>query len=516
MSSLVGGSVGGTVGGSLGGSVATVAPLSLTSHPFQRAGAWAVSVLAERATPRHVTAGDLDRVAARLVADITVAATAEKGTDAYDWWSVLFALYPNAKATHNTRPRDREALRPALAELFAPDGAEASTTLSRPCPCAFCGARASVTWTKMNLPLFDTNKMLNTLPPNVPGWPVCRGCRVAAWALPYGAWVTAGSATVMSCETEAAERRFAQRNVLRARRVMHLGFSGLRPGARPELVALHALRAARAELSATTLWTFRNHNEAPWLRVTHTRRAVPRFLALVEGNAPLHRAWRLLELSLTQRDRTKGAGAGAVTVSGPAEAARLLFEPEAEDGWSRRSLLSQLHRLLADPGRRWSAPHRADLTRLAFTYAKEVLGMEPNLTPVATVVADWIEHGAGSPRGRLAQYRNAALKGYELGRLLTDAAFRLTLDGRPAKAGPADWRPLIRQQPRAWEQRVLLAATVLQLLQERGVAVHDEPTAESDRESAGADERERTEQLLARPMLGDADADDFDDEMGAA
>jgi CRISPR-associated protein Cst1 len=479
---------------SVSSSVAVAAPLSLTSHPLQRAGAWAVSVLADRKQPQDVTAEDLEKVADRLVEDICTAAVAGKGDAVYDWWKVLFALYPNAKATHSKRPRDREVLRIAVADLFAPDGADAPATH----PCTFCGIAASVVWTKTNLPLFDTNKALNTLPPSVPGWPVCRGCRVAAWALPYGAWVTAGSATVLSCETEVAERRFVQRNVLRARRVMQLGFAGLRPGARPELVALHALRAARAELSATTLWTFKNDNQEPWLRVTHTRRAVPRFLATVEGNVPLHRGWRLLELSLTQ-----GYSAGAVTVSGPAEAARLLFE--AEDG-RNRSLLSQLHRLLDDdPGRRWTPQHRADLTRLAFTYAKEVLGMEPNLTPVATVVADWIEHGSGSPRGRLAEYRKAALKGYELGHLLTEAAFRLTLDGRPAKAGPADWKPLIRQQPRAWEHRMLLAASVLQLLQERGVAVHDEP--------ASAEERDLAEQLLERPMLGD---EDDDDDMGAA
>ena len=170
-----------------------VVPLSATSHPLQRAGAWAVAVLGSRETPREVTEPDLEVVASRLVADVSTAAVAAKGTAAYDWWKVLFALYPNSKATHSKRPREKAALREALAELFVTDD------LQKPAhPCTFCGTRAAAVWAKSTLPMFDTNKALNTLPPGIAGWPVCRGCRVSAWALPYGAWVTAGSATVLS------------------------------------------------------------------------------------------------------------------------------------------------------------------------------------------------------------------------------------------------------------------------------------------------------------------------------
>lgn len=467
--------------------------LSMTSHPIQRAGAWAVAVLAGRATPREVTGSDLDAVAARLVEDVMTAALAPKDSTAYDWWKVLFALYPNSKATHSKRPRDHAALLPEILALFVPDGSGSPTW-----PCTFCGVPAAVVWTKSNLPMYDTNKALNTLPPGVAGWPVCRGCRVAAWALPYGAWVTAGSATVLSCEQDAAEREFSARNVLRAKRVMQLGFGGLGAGARPESVVLRALKALGPDLpAAATLWSFKNDNQDPWLRVTRTRRAVPLFLATVEGNAEPRRGWRLLELALTRRDKK-----GQPVTSGPAEAARLLFE--AEDGRSR-SLLSQLHQLLDEPEKSWSLRNRAALTRLAFIYAEEILGMNPDLKPVATVIADWIEHGSGAPRGRLAEYRNVALSDYKLGALLMQAHFRLTLDGRAVAATPEDWRPLIQQRPRAWEQRMLLSATVLQLLQERGVAVNEKPV--------DPDDEARTELLMERPILG---GEDDDDDMGAA
>ncbi|MET9553634.1 hypothetical protein [Streptomyces sp. NPDC006645] len=466
--------------------------LSVTSHPIQRAGAWSVAVLAGRAEPQEVTVPDLDAVADRLVEDVMAAALAPKDSAAYDWWKVLFALYPNSKATHSKRPRDRDVLMPEITALFVPD-----VPGSPGRPCTFCGTPAAAVWTKSNLPMYDTSKALNTLPPGLAGWPVCRGCRIAVWALPYGAWVTPGSATVVSCEQESAEREFTARNVLRAKRIMQLGFGGPAEADRPERLALRALRDRCPERSAaTTLWSFKNDNQEPWLRVTRTRRAVPLFLAAVEGNAEPRRGWWLLEMALTRRDED-----GMLVASGSAEAARLLFE--AEDGRSR-SLLAQLHRLLDEPEKSWSLRNRAALTRLAFIYAEEILGMTPDLKPVATVIVDWIEHGGGTPRGRLAEYRNVALSDYKLGALLMQAHFRLTLDGRVVAAGPDDWRPLIQQRPRAWEQRMLLSATVLQLLQVRGVALTERAVYSA--------ELVRAERLVDAQILHAED----DDELRAA
>ncbi|MEU4119882.1 hypothetical protein AB0F71_35960 [Kitasatospora sp. NPDC028055] len=38
------------------------------------------------------------------------------------------------------------------------------------------------------------------------------------------------------------------------------------------------------------------------MRVTRTRRAVPAFMATVDGNAPLRRGWHLMRRSLTRYD----------------------------------------------------------------------------------------------------------------------------------------------------------------------------------------------------------------------
>ncbi|MGW1839149.1 hypothetical protein [Streptomyces sp. NPDC002067] len=416
-----------------------------------------------------MTGDDLNSVASILVNDVCKAATARKDEAVYDWWKVLFALYPNSKATHSRRPSEVTILRPEVERLFAPDASGGTVR-----PCTFCGSGATAVWAKSNLPLFDTSKVLNSLPPGVPGWPVCRGCRIAMWALPYGAWVTAGSATVLSCEKKDAEGEFARRNVLRARRVMQAGFSGLTPGARPELVALIALRDAGTDLCATALWTFKNDNQEPWLRVTRTRRAVSTFLVMVDGNAPLRRGWHVLRSALVRRNPQ-----GQVVTSGASEAARLLFE--AEDGRSR-SFLLQLHHLLRETEQSWSLGDRDALTRLAFTYAEEVYGMKTDLDPVASLIVEWIARGT-SPRGRLAEYRSVALSDYHLGNLLVKVASRLSLDGaRIPLPGRDYWEPLIERRPRAWEQRMLLFAQVTVLLQQRGVEVsRKEPDPDAER-----------------------------------
>nr|WP_145492869.1 MULTISPECIES: hypothetical protein [Streptomyces] len=189
-------------------------------------------------------------------------------------------------------------------------------------------------------------------------------------------------------------------------------------------------------------------------------------------------------------------------MSGAQEAARLLFE--AEDGASR-SLLRQLFELLQDANRSWSSGDREALARLASAFAKEVLGMDTDLEPVAGLIANWIA-GGSSPRGRFAEYRSAALSDYKLGALLMQAYSRLLLDGSSVQlAGPEGWEPLIRRRPRAWEQRMLLFAQVSVLLQQRGVAIGEKPDS--------PEEQRRIDELESRPML---DEDVFDYEMGPA
>lgn len=434
--------------------------LRLTGHPVQRCGAWSVAVLAGRDRPDEVSADDLDAVAGRLVEDVVRAATAAKQTPPYDWWKVLFALYPNSKATHSGRPKDAEALRPHIAELFAPD-----PTPTRLRPCTFCVSPSGALWTKAKLPMFDTDRALNTLPPRTAGWPVCRACRIAMWALPYGARVTAGSATVLTCEDEHVERAFVRRNVTRADKVRQLGFSGLsaHADAGPEAVTLGVLADPDIRRPVgTTLWMFKNDNQDPWLRVTGTRLAAARFLRRMQADPRAREGWGRLARALTRRD-----AAGAVVQYGTDAVAKTLFDRE---GQRTDALLRALLRCAQNADR--VTPRAWPVWRaLSRLYVKEMYGMDfSGLKPVVEVLAEWIT-AEKNPRGRFGEYQSVANYPYKLNVLLMQALARLVLDGHH----PADVTEiaptLLGDGPQGWRWRGQLFFEVVAELTDRGVQI---------------------------------------------
>lgn len=407
--------------------------LALTTHPFQRCGARAVALLAGRSEPGDVTADELDSVARRLIEDIVAVSSRPDPAPTPDWWKVLLALYPNAKATHHARTRDPAALRPLVANLFTPDVPAADAL-----PCAFCSAPTVTLWDKTRLPLFGRAHAANTLPPRVAGWPTCRGCRVSMWALPYGAWVTAGSATVVMCANTAVERRFVARNVIRAERIHQLGFAGVPAGASAEAVTLAAMRAHAVDPPVdAVLWSFKNDNQEPWLRVSGTRQAAGRLLARIEADPATRLGWFRLRRSLTRRDTDPG---------GHTAIARTLFVDEQA---TVDRFLHALHQAVANPP---ADPITVDAwRRLARAYQEEMYGMDvARLAPARQLVAAWIlaEH---NPRGRFNEYARATKSGYALHELLMAASARLLRDGCPApdisgitptllSAGPDSWR----------------------------------------------------------------------------
>ncbi|MFE9252891.1 hypothetical protein [Streptomyces sp. NPDC007088] len=97
------------------------------------------------------------------------------------------------------------------------------------------------------------------------------------------------------------------------------------------------------------------------------------------------------------------------------------------------------------------------------------------ITPVARMIADWVE---GSPddsrhkrRVRLLTYRRAGQNRYGLGMLLVRAASDLALQGQNPGPESTAWKKLILPGRPYWENRMYLAATVLQILDERHVDV---------------------------------------------
>jgi CRISPR-associated protein Cst1 len=433
--------------------------LRLSGHPIQRCGALALAELAGRDRPEDLDAGDLQSAAERIAGDVAFAATASPGQSGYDWWKVLFALYPNSKPTHAKRERDRTAMRAEMHKLLGPDQGRGTVR-----PCVFCDQECTVLWSKSTLPMFDSVRAINVLPPRSLGWPVCRGCRMAAWALPYGAWLTAGSATVLTCADGRVERAFVARNVKRADRIRQLGFASLAAGVGPEAVALRALREhALASPAPATLWMFKNDNQEPWLRVTSTRGGASPFLARMLTMPPCRRAWSDLRRAMHRTDAS-----GRTVLSGATAAARMLFDPELAP---RDRLVSELFRRSTDLDT--LTPQQIDDRRTLLAVYLEVMhAMDTTrLQPLAHMLADWIT--AESSRGRFNEYRRASGSAYPLHKLLMTASARLYLNGAQPVDAAETIDDLLAAGTQGWRLRAALWFQVLAELKRRELALAD-------------------------------------------
>jgi CRISPR-associated protein Cst1 len=456
--------------------------LLLTLHPLQRCGARAVAELSGRDSLEQVTVADLDKVARLIVGDIVRAATAPKDSAAYDWWKVLFALYPNAKPTHTARSHDPGVLRPEVDALFAVDQLTGTVR-----PCTFCGRPSSVVWAKSNLPLYDTSKMINALPPRSTGWAVCRGCRVAAWALPYGAWLTAGSATVLSCGEDAVERLFAKRNAMRASRIQQLGFAGLPANASAETITLEALRAHAADTQVgATLWIFKNDNQEAWLRVATTRGGVPAFLRRMLADADCRHGWHDLTSVLTER-----SGNGQLKISGAARAAKTLFDPADRPGEPPSDRLPKELLRQARDIERVTARRALAWRSLLRLYMEVMHQMDTGqVKPARELIVDWITQEA-NPRGRFNEYVRAADSAYRLQGLLMRASARLLLDGRQPPDITAVAPALLAAGPAGqdgWRLRGLLFFDVVAEMTARGAQIGHKNSEDADPDEDVVDE----------------------------
>jgi CRISPR-associated protein Cst1 len=451
----------------------------LTGHPLQRCGARAVAELARVAHPEDITQEALDGIAKGFVDDIVRAAVAPKGSVHYDWWKVLNALYPNSPATHlSNRNRTHTEIEQRTMRLFEAESPDRPGPYFR--PCVFCSRPAGTLWGKMNLPMFDSPGAVNTLPPGLAGWPVCRGCRIAMWALPYGAWVTAGSATVLTCADDNVERRFVQRNIRRARRIQHAGFTSLPAMASAETVTLAALREHAATTSTAqgaTLWLFKNDNQDPWLRATATRGGVPKFLRRMLADPQPRHGWQALQGTLTQKDKN-----GLITTSGVAAAAKTLFDPaDTPGGPPPDRLQRELLRMTQHP-EKFTGPTLTAWQALCRLHLEVVHGMDTGqLKPARELIVGWIMTEK-NPRGRFNRYVKAAVKPAELQKLLMEANARLILDTGRAPDISGATQHLLAPDINAWRLRGQLYFDVLAELVARKAPIARQPEPGAERE----------------------------------
>jgi len=229
--------------------------MELTHHWIQRAGARAAAALTGRPGPAQVGAAELDRVVARIVDDAVSAAHAPKNGPGYAWWLALAAAYPNSPVVHPSRGRSTaEELRTKLDSLFTDDAGARWY-------CWCCDQPAAQRWGKSLWPLTNSASYLNDAPGGVGGQPVCRSCRICAWAMPYASSHNGAQILTVDTDDEDLAMELARTMVERNLRALADQWPAW-PRAWTTAALVPALRAHPAEL---TSHDWRNDNRDPFI-----------------------------------------------------------------------------------------------------------------------------------------------------------------------------------------------------------------------------------------------------------
>lgn len=168
-------------------------PVTLTPHPLQRVGAFALAGLAGVQHPDQIGETELGNAVSVMHSDLDLTADAvdSKGPNGF-WLGASYLFWPNSRVPNTTNrkkltvPERRELLRqwrtlPGPAETIG-------------VPCALCGRGACGFYGKVDVALGVSVNYRNTTPRGHEGLALCRGCLASFHALPYGCAIAKGRA----------------------------------------------------------------------------------------------------------------------------------------------------------------------------------------------------------------------------------------------------------------------------------------------------------------------------------
>lgn len=262
--------------------------LTLTAHPFQRIGAYALATLAEEqgpdgrtaAAPEELTSRGFEKAVTRMTAQAVHAALVRdsKGPEGF-WLKASFSFFPNAPMNHpgNGKKVDDVVRDAVVAWRRMP---EPSTWPEA--DCVLCGRQAVGFFGKLDVALAESEAYRNTTPRGHAGMALCHPCRASFHALPYGVQLTGGSSIAVHSWDEKFLKRTVTRQVHRNLPLAETGDPGRRQTDVREVVALDALRRYGERVTAgVELLVFNNNNRgqsleqygleqplAEWLRST--------------------------------------------------------------------------------------------------------------------------------------------------------------------------------------------------------------------------------------------------------
>ncbi|GGO20261.1 hypothetical protein GCM10010116_40610 [Microbispora rosea subsp. aerata] len=444
--------------------------LTLTAHPLQRVGAYALAFLAKAPSPELLSAeGFGEAVETMTKHAVGAALVRDTKSERGFWLKASMSFFPNSKMNHPSNAKKDDAEIRDAVRLWRrkpepgtwPDAA-----------CVLCGRAAVGFYGKVDVPLAESDLYRNTTPRGHLGMALCWPCLCSFYALPYGCRLTGGPSIALHSWDERFMARTVSRRVERNRQLIALGRPGSRTIlAKKEVVALQALRHHEDRLTAgVDLIVFSNNNRGQTLEIQSMDQPLAEWLRRSVRQPSRRRGFPALLRAHSTADHPGIVGL-----------ARNAFRsPELIAGAGARYLAGQLHRAVI-------GADAADLAELCFSLVTEVMRMNQNeidqIKAVGARVAAWL--AAENSAGKLREF-NATLKDPKRmrhwlmrrnidsllspvagvdGPLITDDQFRLLFD------------PEVEQ---AWFHRQLLVVSVVHQLHERGFAPDDRAEVAAD------------------------------------
>jgi len=275
--------------------------LTLTAHPLQRIGAYAIAALAGRGhgpdmEPQDVSGDQLDRVLELMTEHAIRAALVRdsKGPNGF-WLKVSYSFFPNAPMNHpgNGKKTDDEIRAAVRKWRCLPEPASWPAA-----GCVLCGRQSVAFFGKVDVALAESESYRNTTPRGHAGMALCRPCVASFHALPYGSQLTGGISYALHSWDESFLKQTVARQVDRNLKLAETGDGSRRPGEVREVLILTALKNYGERLTAgVDLLIFSNSNRgqlmeirsleqplAEWLRRLASARQKRGFTALVRAH----------------------------------------------------------------------------------------------------------------------------------------------------------------------------------------------------------------------------------------
>lgn len=455
-------------------------PVVLTSHPFQRVGAFALATLAgvetvDELSWRKFVTGPWVEITQPL---LDVAELSNAKQPGGFWLAASYMLWPNSKMnTTNRKNLTVQQLREATASwrsLPAPD-------LWPDAPCALCSRPACGFYGKVDVPLGASTEYCNTTAPGHAGLALCVGCLASFYAMPWGCLIHHGRLSLMHSWDDEFLRETVAAQVVQTRRQSWSLPSG---GYEREQLLLNRVRGYTRPLRAdVSLMVFTNSNKEQEFTEYQMRQPLTSWLKRTDRQQARRHALGTLEQSLT-----------AKSVTGRAVLAReLLQQPEQFP----RLISTTLHRR-AEASRPIRVPAASSgFHELLSTYCHEVLRMSEQLIRQIEDLGDRAATVIEKRNEPLQRFVVAYRRPRDLRKWLEKATVSWLNWASETKrtdpfVSPRLMRALFEYSDEAWLHRQTLFTAVMGKLQERGYTTDqdDGEDAEKALEQAPTDDEE--------------------------